>query len=224
MTGSPGFPTDGRHAPVAVDDTSAATTVRTSDRQALRHGTGEANRSEVTRISRPEDRGLRATFADPAQDAAADNGATRPPSLSAKADDESGEERKHHEDERSCFGNRRCARRVAVAAARNISGADGRRQACRRTHVRRAFAAGRAATIARDTDLADVPSGRRYHGGVAGLRVPGREAQIGIWAIADGHHCTLEDAGSDRCDIAVDPSATDSAVLLTRLFGIDDGR
>src|SRR5205814_945992 len=76
MTGSPGFPTDGRHAPVAVDDTSAATTVRTSDRQALRHGTGEANRSEVTGISGPEDRGLRATFADPAQDAAADNGAT----------------------------------------------------------------------------------------------------------------------------------------------------
>src|SRR5439155_14539774 len=115
-------------APVAVDDTSAATTVRTSDRQALRHGTGEANRSEVTGISRSEDLGLRATFADPAQDAVADNGATRPPSLSAKADDESGEERKHHEDERSCFGNRRCARRVAAAAAaRNISGADGRR-------------------------------------------------------------------------------------------------
>src|SRR5438477_11066229 len=136
MTGSPGFPTDGRHAPVAVDDTSAATTVRTRDRQALRHGIGESNRSEVTGISRPEDRGLRATFADPAQDAAADNGATRPPSLSAKSDVESGEVRKHHEDERSCFGNRRCARRVPAASAPNISGADGPPQAWRPTLVR----------------------------------------------------------------------------------------
>src|SRR5205823_15055250 len=102
MTGSPGFPTDGRHAPGAVDDTSAATTVRTRDRQALRHGTGEANRSEVTRISRPADRGPRATFADPSQDAAADNAAMSPPSLSATADDESGEARKHLEDERRC--------------------------------------------------------------------------------------------------------------------------